>query len=128
MNATFSMSPNPLVQFLQKPPHEFTREDLVNYCRETGVRNINFHYCGWGGRLKTLNFVVLNEEHLRTILEAGERVDGSSLFPFVQAGRSDLYVIPRYHTAFVNPFTEVPTIDLLCAFFDRDGQPFESSP
>ena len=90
MNATFSMSPNPLVQFLQKPPHDFTREDLVSYCSETGVRNINFHYCGWGGRLKTLNFVILNEAHLRTILEAGERVDGSSLFPFVQAGRSDL--------------------------------------
>lgn len=128
MNPKFSMNPNPLVQYLQKHPREFTREDLVRYCRETGIRNLNFHYCGWGGRLKTLNFVILNEEHLRTILEAGERVDGSSLFPFVQAGRSDLYVVPRYHTAFVNPFTEVPTLDILCAYLDRDGQPFDSSP
>lgn len=122
------MNPNPLVQYLQKLPCEFTREDIIRYCREVGVRFINFHYCGWGGRLKTLGFVIQSEEHLRNILEAGERVDGSSLFPFVQAGRSDLYVVPRYRTAFVNPFSELPTLDLLCAFMDRDGQPFESSP
>lgn len=128
MNTQISMNPNPLVQFLQKMPSEFTREDLIRFCREKGVRFLNFHYCGWGGRLKTLGFVIQSEEHLRTILEAGERVDGSSLFPFVQAGRSDLYVVPRYKTAFVNPFAEIPTLDLLCAFMDRDGEPFESSP
>jgi len=122
------MNPNPLVQYLQKDPHDFTREDLIRYCRENGVRFLNFHYCGWGGRLKTLNFVIQSEDHLRTILEAGERVDGSSLFPFVKAGRSDLYVIPRYRTAFLNPFAEIPTLDILCAFMDRDGQPFDSSP
>lgn len=128
MNTQISLNPNPLVQFLQKMPHEFTREDLIRYCREKGVRFLNFHYCGWGGRLKTLGFVIQSEDHLRNILEAGERVDGSSLFPFVQAGRSDLYVVPRYKTAFVNPFAEYPTLDLLCAFMDRDGQPFDSSP
>lgn len=128
MDYSISMNPNPLVQYLRKLPHEFTREDIVRYCRETGVRYLNFHYCGWGGRLKTLNFVILDEEHLRTVLEAGERVDGSSLFPFVEAGRSDLYVVPRYHTAFLNPFAEEPTLDILCAFFDREGQPFASSP
>lgn len=128
MNRIISMSPNPLVQYLKKEACDFTREDLIRYCRENGVRFVNFHYCGWGGRLKTLNFVIQNEEHLRTILEAGERVDGSSLFPFVQAGRSDLYVIPRYRTAFINPFSEIPTLDLLCAFMDRDGEPFDSSP
>lgn len=128
MNTRISMNPNLLVQYLQKEPREFTREDIIRYCRENGVRFLNFHYCGWGGRLKTLGFVIQSEDHLRTILEAGERVDGSSLFPFVQAGRSDLYVIPRYSTAFVNPFSEIPTLDILCAFMDRDGEPFESAP
>ena len=127
-NTRITMNPNLLVQYLQKEPHEFTREDLIRYCREQGVRFINFHYCGWGGRLRTLNFVIQCEQHLRTILEAGERVDGSSLFPFVQAGRSDLYVMPRYHTAFVNPLTELPSVDMLCAFLDRDGELFDSSP
>ena len=105
-----------------------TRAELVNYCLENNVEILNFHYCGWDGRLKTLNFVVRDEEHLTNILEAGERVDGSSLFPFIEAGKSDLYVMPRYKTAFRNPFATVPTVDVLCSFFDREGEPFESSP
>lgn len=128
MNRNIEMNPNLLVRFLQKPASEFTRADIVHYCREKEVEFVNFHYCGWDGKLKTLGFVIHSLEHLENILEAGERVDGSSLFPFIEAGKSDLYVIPRYKTAFVNPFSEVPTVDLLCSFFDREGNPFESSP
>jgi glutamine synthetase len=58
----------------------------------------------------------------------GERVDGSSLFPFVSAESSDLYVVPRFRTAFVNPFTEVPTLDLICSFYNFRGEPLESAP
>lgn len=122
------MNPNLLVQYLEKPASEFTRADIVKYCVDNDVEFINFHYCGWDGKLKTLNFVIHSEEHLENILAAGERVDGSSLFPFIEAGKSDLYVLPKYRTAFVNPFTDVPTVDLLCSFFDREGEPFESSP
>jgi len=128
MSANFSLSPNQLVKFLKKPAREFTREDIVKYCIKNQIEFINFHYCGWDGRLKTLNFVIQSEEHLESILSAGERVDGSSLFPFVEAGKSDLYVVPKYRTAFRNPFEETPTVDLLCSFFNRDGEPFESSP
>lgn len=105
-----------------------TKEELVAYCLDNAVEVLNFRYCGWDGQLKTLNFVIRDEEHLRNLLEAGERVDGSSLFPFIKAGKSDLYVIPRYRTAFRNPFEEVPTVDVLCQFFTRDGEPFQESP
>jgi glutamine synthetase len=128
MDKSIEMSPNKLVKYLKKPATEFTRADIVKYCQENGVEFINLHYCGWDGKLKSLNFVINSLEHLENILAAGERVDGSSLFPFIEAGKSDLYVLPRYKTAFVNPFTDVPTVDLLCSFFDREGEPFESSP
>ena len=128
MNANVQMSPNALVRFLGKPASEFTRNDIVEFCVKNNVEMINFHYCGWDGRLKTLGFVINSVEHLESILTAGERVDGSSLFPFIEAGKSDLYVVPKYRTAFLNPFEEVPTVDILCSFFNRDGEPFESSP
>lgn len=128
MDKTLALNPNRLVQYLKKPASEFTRDDIVRYCCENDIRFINFHYCGWDGRLKTLNFVIHSIEHLENILAAGERVDGSSLFPFIEAGKSDLYVVPRYKTAFLSPFNELPTVDLLCSFFNRDGEPFESSP
>ena len=73
--------------------------------------------------------MINNLAYLETILTDGERVDGSSLFPsFVEAESSDLYVVPRFRTAFVSPFSDIPTLCLLCSFFDKDGRPFDCSP
>ena len=72
--------------------------------------------------------MINNASYLDAILTCGERVDGSSLFPFIEAGSSDLYVIPRFRTAFVDPFAEIPTLVMLCSFFNKDGEPLESSP
>ncbi len=122
------MNPNKLVSYLKKSAESFTKDDIVKFCVENNVRFVNFHYCGWDGKLKTLNFVIHSQEYLQQLLSTGERVDGSSLFPFVEAGKSDLYVVPRFRTAFVNPFTELLSVDMLCSFFNREGEPFESSP
>lgn len=128
MNEFTSMNPNPLVQYLNKPASEFSRADLIRYIEDNDIEMINFRYVAWDGRLKTLNFIINSREHLENILSSGERVDGSSLFPFVEAGSSDLYVIPKYRTAFRNPFADVPTLDILCSFYDRNGKPLENSP
>lgn len=104
------------------------KSELVAYCMREKIEVLNFHYTGWDGRLKTLNFAIRDKAHLENILEAGERVDGSSLFPFIEAGKSDLYVVPRFSTAFRNPFADVPTVDVLCMFFDREYKPYASSP
>ncbi|MBR6010805.1 MAG: glutamine synthetase [Methanomicrobium sp.] len=122
------MNPNDLVQFLKKEPKDFTKEDIIRFCEEKEIQMVNFRYVAADGRLKTLNFVLSSKEYLDTILSDGERVDGSSLFPFIEAGSSDLYVIPRYSTAFMDPFAEVPTLDILCSFYDNTGKPLASSP
>lgn len=122
------MCPNELVAYLKKPACEFTKNDIIHYCEDNGIEMINFRYLAEDGKLKTLNFVINSKEHLDIILSAGERVDGSSLFSFIESSSSDLYVIPRYRTAFVNPFSEVPTLDILCSFYNFEGKPLESSP
>lgn len=125
----FKLSPNPLVQFLDKSPEDFTQEDLIRYIVFNHIQMINLRYTRGDGRLKTLNFVVTDLEQLSSILTYGERVDGSSLFPYyIEAGASDLYVIPRYRTAFLDPFSEIPTLNLLCSFYDKSGIPLASSP
>lgn len=128
MKAYTEMNPNPLVQYLNKPAEEFTLQDIIKYAEDYNIEMINFRYVGWDGRLKTLNFIINNREHLETILTMGERVDGSSIFSFIDADSSDLYVIPKYRTAFVNPFTEIPTLDIICSYFNKDGVPLASSP
>ena len=128
MNQELVMSPHLLVAFLQKPASEFTKADIITYIQKNDIRMVNFMYPAADGRLKTLNFAINNAAYLDAILTCGERVDGSSLFPFIEAGSSDLYVIPRFRTAFVDPFAELPTVTMLCSFFNKDGEPLESSP
>ncbi len=128
MDKTILLNPNSLVSFLQKPAEEFTKADIIRYVSAQGIEMVNFMYPAGDGRLKTLNFVINNADYLDTILSCGERVDGSSLFSFIEAGSSDLYVVPRFRTAFLDPFAEIPTLTLLCSFFNKDGQPLESSP
>ncbi len=128
MNAQIAMSKNAVVSYLQKLPRHFTKADIVDFITNNGIEMVNFMYPAGDGRLKTLNFVINNLEYLETILSLGERVDGSSLFPFISAGSSDLYVLPRFSTAFVDPFATIPTLTMLCSFFDKDGNPLESAP
>lgn len=128
MNKDLELSPNKLVAYIGKPTYEFTKADIIRYVKEAGIKMINFMYPANDGRLKTLNFIINDIAYLETILTCGERVDGSSLFPFIEAGSSDLYVVPRFRTAFVDPFAEIPTLSMLCSYFNKDGKPLESSP
>lgn len=128
MNSNFHFNSNPLVRFLQKSASEFTREDLIRFCEAHKVQALNFRYIAGDGRLKTLNFVITSRNHLEDILTFGERVDGSSLFSFMETGSSDLYVVPRYRSAFLNPFSDEPVLEILCSFFDHEGNPLALSP
>lgn len=127
-NNDVKLNQNELVQFLKKPAAEFTHGDIISFVEARGISMINFRYVSDDGKLKTLNFVPFGSDHLDSILTGGERVDGSSLFSFMGSGSSDLYVVPRYRTAFVNPFSEIPSLEILCSFYNNEGKPLESSP
>jgi len=122
------MYSNKLEKFLGKPCIDFTKSDIVRYFLENDFKYLNFRYVGGDNRLKKLSFVINNKDRLEALLSTGERVDGSSLFSYVQACSSDLYVIPKYRTAFVNPFSEEPALDILCSYYNNDGQPLSSAP
>ena len=123
-----ALNPNPLVQALGKPADEFTRADIIRFVTEQSIPMLNLRYVGGDGRLKELNFAIQSAAHLDRILTMGERVDGSSLFDVVDATSSDLYVVPRLRTAYLNPFTALPTLDILCGFYDVEGNPLASAP
>jgi glutamine synthetase len=124
----YLLNPNKLVQYLKKPATQFTGQDIIRFIEESGIEMLNFRYAGGDGRLKTLNFVIQGREHLEMLFSTGERVDGSSLFSYISSDSSDLYIIPRFRTAFVNPFSDIPAIDILCSFYTREGRPLESAP
>ena len=129
MNENNLLSANEIVRFLGIPQSEFKKADLIRYVIENEIKMVKFMYPAEDNRLKSLDFVINSVEYLDSILTYGERVDGSSLFPsFIEPGNSDLYVIPRYSTAFRDPFAEIPTLTMLASFFDKEGNPSNSSP
>ena len=117
MDNSLEFSSNALAEKLNKNPSEFTKLDIIDFIKKENIRHVNFMYPAGDGRLKTLNFVINDLAYLDEILTCGERVDGSSLFSFVEASSSDLYVVPRFRTAFIDPIAEIPTICFLCSFF-----------
>lgn len=117
-----------LEQALQKPAAQFTRRDIIDIMTKHDIRLLNFRYAGGDGKLKLLHFAPSNQAHLESILTFGERVDGSSLFQHIDNASSDLYVVPLYRTAFMDPFTNEPTLSIFCTFFAADGTPFQSTP
>lgn len=118
-----SLEPHPVVRLVGKPAADFTADDLARAVEELGLRQVDLRYVGGDGRLKALAFPVTSRDHLMEVLTRGERVDGSSVFPGTDADSSDVYAVPRWRTAFVNPFGERPSLDLLASLYDPEGRP-----
>lgn len=111
---------NPLVHFLGKEQDDFTREDLLKVVEEFEIKRFTFHHTALDGKLKELKLPFTTPLQAERIIAEGERVDGSSLFKgLVDPSLSDLYVVPVYSTAFLNPFEE-NSLDFVCRFLDRD--------
>jgi glutamine synthetase len=77
----FAHDIRPLVRRIGKLPADWQRADLVRVCQQDGIRVLNLHYPALDGKLKELRVPVNSTAYLERILAAGERVDGSSLFP-----------------------------------------------
>lgn len=107
-----------------------TADDLVDLFRNRHLELVSLMHPGGDGWPKTLDFAPRDEQHLRDILLAGERADGSSLFPAsgIPTGASDVLLRPRLDRAFVDPFAEIPTLVVLCGHAGRDGRPLPQSP
>jgi glutamine synthetase len=104
------------------------KDDAVKFVAERNVKLLNLCHVPEDGRLKMLAFAASDEKRVRQVLEFGERVDGSSLFSFIDPHKSDIYVMPKVDSAFMNPFSTVPTLNILCRYLDEDGRPLEVAP
>ncbi|HEB84940.1 MAG TPA: hypothetical protein ENI92_08080, partial [Bacteroidetes bacterium] len=81
-----------LEHMLEKPASAWTVDDLIELVRDRRIRLISLMHIGGDGWLKTLDFVPRDFSHLRDVLVAGERADGSSLFRGmgIPTGASDI--------------------------------------
>lgn len=114
---------NPISLLLDKEKENFQRQDFLRLMELQQLEMITFHYLGLDGQIKDLKIPVTSRQQAESILAEGERVDGSSLYKgLVDAGVSDLYVVPIYRSAFLNPFNN-KSLDFMCRFLDKEGKP-----
>ncbi|MDD5582432.1 MAG: glutamine synthetase beta-grasp domain-containing protein [Candidatus Marinimicrobia bacterium] len=99
-------------------PENIQRTDLLRFIEKHDIQRITFHYVGLDGQLKDLVIPLHSKAYTEHILASGERVDGSSLFKgIVPTVGSDLYVVPYYPSAFINPF-DPESLDFMCRYVD----------
>ena len=120
MEETFALM-NPLVRFLDKEPKAFLRKDFIRLIKEKRLERLTLHYTALDGKLKELKIPITDEKQAERILADGERVDGSSLFKgMIDPSLSDLYVVPVYKSAFLNPF-DSGSLDFICRYLTESG-------
>ncbi len=113
---------NPISVICDKDKNDFTREDLIKVIKEKDIERITFHYTAIDGKLRELKIPLYSRGQIELILTEGERIDGSSIFKgMIDPGSSDLYVVPVYKTAFINPF-DTKSLDFICRFINKDGE------
>jgi glutamine synthetase len=113
---------------MTKKSDSIEKEDVVKFVSEKRIKILNLCHVPEDGRLKTLSFSVSDAKRVNEILELGERVDGSCLFSCIDPDMSDIYIMPKLSTAFLNPFSAVPTLTILCRYLDENGNPLEIAP
>jgi len=104
------------------------KEEVVKFISERGIKILNLCHIPEDGRLKTLGFAVSDEKRVYEVLEFGERVDGSSLFSYIDPNKSDIYITPKLEAAFLNPFCSTPTLNIPCRYLDENGKPLDVAP
>jgi glutamine synthetase len=109
-------------------PNFSEKEDIVKFISEENIKILNLCHIPEDGRLKTLSFSAADKNRVSQILEFGERVDGSNLFSFIEAGKSDIYIKPKIDRVFINHFSVIPTLNILCDYLDERGKPLDVAP
>ena len=89
-----------------------TPEAVLRLARERGAKMVDFKFTDLPGSWQHFS-VPMHELQEESFVE-GFPFDGSSIRGFQAINESDMLVIPDPETAFMDPFTAVPTLSLIC--------------
>src|SRR6478609_7840466 len=104
-----------------------TAEDTLKSIKDKNVQMIDLRFTDLPGTWQ--HFSVPPSAMDADALSEGIGFDGSSIRGFQEIQESDMLVVPDPTTAFVDPFTEVPTLVLICGISDPiSGQPYSRDP
>ncbi len=89
-----------------------TPEDVMRLARERGAKMVDVKFTDVPGTWQ--HFSVPLSSFDEEAFEEGLGFDGSSIRGFQEINESDMLLLPDPETAFMDPFTAVPTLSLIC--------------
>ncbi len=93
-----------------------TPKEVLALCREKDVKAVDFRFMDFPGLWQHFTIPVnkLDED----LFEEGLGFDGSSIRGWQAINESDMLVMPQPETAFLDPFTELATLVMICNIQD----------
>lgn len=93
-----------------------TPKEILALCREKNVKTIDFRFMDFIGTWQHTSIPAgrLTED----TFEEGQGFDGSSIRGWQQINESDMLLVPDPTTAFLDPFTVLPTLNMICNIQD----------
>ncbi|HOK10138.1 MAG TPA: type I glutamate--ammonia ligase [Candidatus Hydrogenedens sp.] len=95
---------------------DYTSKDVINLIKDKQIKFVDLRFMDFPGLQQHFTFPVsqIDEE----VFESGIGFDGSSIRGWQSIHESDMLVLPDPRTAFVDPFSDIPTLVIYCNILD----------
>jgi glutamine synthetase len=101
--------------------------DVMGLIKDQGVQIVDLRFVDLPGMWQ--HFSISAREFSADAFEEGMGFDGSSIRGFQEIQESDMLLVPDPATAFLDPFTEVPTLVMICNVKDPvTGESYTRDP
>jgi glutamine synthetase len=103
------------------------KKDVMKFAKTNKVEIVDLKFCDFPGLWQHFSIPIsgFSEE----LLDAGIGYDGSSIRGFQKIQESDMLLLPDAETAFLDPFTEIATLSVICNVKDPvTGQSYTRDP
>lgn len=104
-----------------------TPKELMKFVKDKGIKIIDFRFVDMPGLWQ--HFSMSSSELEESMFAEGVGFDGSSIRGFQQIQESDMLLIPDASSAYVDPFSSYPQLDIICNVKDPVTlQPYTRDP
>jgi len=91
-------------------------QEVVSFAKDKGVKIVDLRFIDLPGIWQHFSLPV--RDLTPELFQEGIGFDGSSIRGFQKIHESDMLLLPDPNTAFLDPFTQVPTLNLICDVHD----------
>ncbi len=106
---------------------DVTPKEVLALCREKDVKAVDLRFMDFPGLWQ--HFTIPVSQLDEDVFENGLGFDGSSIRGWKAINESDMLVMPQPETASIDPFTQLPTLSMICNIQDPiTGEDYTRDP